>query len=121
MSWPQPFHSSRVNFPEFALDEQRALKRVKEEFNWGGLTSRLRIKKKYRLDEVSGLGKVGYPFWIVYFKRRGRYNFVVYDALSGEREDFFSKDIFLELFGLTNGSFSKASIDKLPAIDTGQK
>lgn len=121
VSWPQSFHSSRVDFPDYALDEEKALKRVREEFKWGGLTSQLRIKKKYRLDEVSGLGKFGFPFWTVYFKRRGRYNFVMYDALSGKREDFFSKDIFLELFGLTNGSFSRASTDKPPAIDTGQK
>ncbi len=121
VSWPQPFHSSRVDFPDYALDQERALKTVKEEFRWGGWSSQLRIKKKYRLDEVNRLGKIGYPFWIVYFKRRERLNFVVYDALSGKREDFFSKDIFLELFGLTNGSFSRASIDKPPAIDTGQK
>lgn len=121
VSWPQPFHNSLKDFPDFTLDEERALKRIKEQFRWGGLTSQLRIKKKYSLDEVMELGRIGYPFWIVYFKRRGRYNFVVYDALSGKREDFFSKDIFLELFGLVNGAFSRASIDKRPATDRGQE
>lgn len=121
MSWPQPVHSSRGEFPDHALSQERALKAVKDEFRWGGWTSPFRIKKKYHLEEVNPLEKIGYPFWVVYFKRRGRYNFIVYDALSGKREDFFGKDIFLELFGLTNDSFSRASIDKPPAIDTGQK
>lgn len=121
VNWPQSFHSNSRDFPDYALDQDRALRRVKEELKWGAMTSRLKIKKKYRLDEVSELGKIGYPFWIVYFKRRRRYNFLVYDALSGKREDFFGKDIFLELFGLANDASSKASTNTQPDIDIWRK
>lgn len=100
IDWPQPYRFSPLNLNNFSLDEAAALKKVKEELRWFSFSSGLRIKKKYHLEEVAVLGKVGYPFWLVYFKRKGKYNFSVYDALSGKKEDFFGKDIFLSHFGL---------------------
>lgn len=105
VDWPRPCHSITGNLEKFSLDEAQALKRVKEEFRWFSFSSGMRGKRKYHLEEVMSLGCLGYPFWIIYYKRRGRYNFSVYDALSGKKEDFFTRDIFLGLFGLKENSF----------------
>jgi len=100
IEWPQPLSSSSIDSPATVLDEVTALEKVKEQVGWLSFRFGLRIQKKYRLDSVNPQGKIGYPFWIVYYKRNGAYNFLVYDGLSGKKEDYFAKDIFLEFFGL---------------------
>jgi hypothetical protein len=100
IEWPQPLSSSRLGSYEVILDEAAALKKVKEQVRWFSFRFGLRIQKKYSLESVNLLGKIGYPFWVVYCKKDSSYNFVVYDGLSGKKEDYFAKDIFLELFGL---------------------
>lgn len=104
ISWPQPHRQENLTLENFSLDEMQALKRVQEEFSWFSFSSGLRIKRKYHLARVTQLGRVGYPFWTVYYKRRGKYNFSVYDALSGKKEDFFTREIFLALYGLREKS-----------------
>ncbi len=81
------------------MDEEEALEKVKEQVRWLSFRFGLRIQKKYSLESVVPLGKIGYPFWLIYYKKNGAYNFVVYDGLSGKREDHFAKEIFLELLG----------------------
>lgn len=124
LSWPQTYSSSLRHNEDFSVDEETAVKKVKEELRWFSFLTGLRIKRKYHLEEVVAHGEVGYPFWVVYFKRKGKYNFSVYDALSGKKEDFFGKEIFLQVLGLqekSNDVFSKASINKRRAIDRGQR
>lgn len=100
IDWPQPLSSSSIASPETVLDEVKAFKKVKEQIRWLSFRFGLRMQKKYSLESVNLLGKIGYPFWVVYYKKNGAYNFLVYDGLSGKKEDHFAKDIFLELFGL---------------------
>lgn len=100
IEWPQPLSSSSLGSPATVLDEAAALEKVKEQIRWLSFRFGLRIKKKYSLEAVNPLGKIGYPFWIVYYKKNGAYNFLVYDGLSGKKEDLFAKDIFMEIFGL---------------------
>jgi len=100
MRWPQPLTSSSFDSQETFLDEAAALARVKEEFRWLSFRFGLRMQNKYSLESVISLGKIGYPFWVIYYKRNGNYNFSICDGLSGKKEDLFAKEIFLELFGL---------------------
>jgi hypothetical protein len=100
IEWPQPLISLRLNSPKNVLDEEEALERVKEQVRWFSFRFSLRIQKKYTLESVVSLGKIGYPFWLIYYKKNGAYNFFVYDGLSGKKEDYFAKGIFLELLGL---------------------
>ena len=100
IEWPQPLSSSSLNSPQNVLDEEEALEKVKEQVRWFSFRFGLRIQKKYSLESVNLLGKIGYPFWVVYYKKNGAYNFFVYDGLSGKKEDYFAKDIFFELLGL---------------------
>jgi len=100
ISWPQPLSSSGLNSQKAVLDEAAALEKIKEEVRWFSFPFGLKIQKKYSLESVIPLGKVGYPFWVVYYKKNNCYNFFIYDGLTGKKEDFFAKDIFLELFGL---------------------
>lgn len=96
--WPQPVHPDNENLEKMVLDERTALEKVREETRWFSFRFDLRIRRKYRLESVVSLGKVGYPFWVVYYKKNGLYNFSVYEGLSGKKEDLFGKDIFFELF-----------------------
>jgi hypothetical protein len=100
--WPQALYSLRGESAEIqmSLDEKNALDRVKREIQWFSFPSGLKIGKKYSLKSVRLLMVIGYPFWIVYFTKNSAYDFSVYDALSGKKENFFGRDIFLELFGL---------------------
>jgi len=100
IEWPHPLSSSSLDSPEIVLDEAAALEKVKEQIRWLSFRFGLRIHKKYSLESVSPQGKIGYPFWIVYYKKNGAFNFLVYDGLSGKKEGYFAKDIFLKLFGL---------------------
>jgi len=100
IEWPQPLSSSNLDSPATVLDEAAALERVKEQIRWLSFRLGLRIQKKSSLEAVNPLGRIGYPFWIVYYKKNGSYNFLVYDGLSGKKEDYFAKDIFLKLLGL---------------------
>ena len=100
IEWPQPLSSSSLDSPATVLDEAAALEKVKEQMRWVYFRFSLKIKKKYSLEAVHPLGKIGYPFWIVYYKKNNSYNFLVHDGLSGKKEDHFAKDIFMELFGL---------------------
>lgn len=124
MSWPQPYYFSMRHLENLSLDEETALKKVKEELRWFSFLTGLRIKRKYHLEEVVSHEEVDYPFWVVYFNRRERYNFSVFDALSGKKEDFFGREIFLQGLGLQEKSsdvFSRASTNRQQAIDKGQK
>lgn len=100
IQWPQPSISLGLNPPKNVLDEEQALEKVKDQVRWFSFRFGLRIQKKYSLESVVSLGKIGYPFWLVYYKKNGAYNFFVYDGLSGKKEDYFAKGIFLELLGL---------------------
>lgn len=100
IEWPQPLSSSSLDSPATVLDEAAALEKVKEQIRWLTFRFGLKMKKKYSLEAVRPLGKIGYPFWVVYYKKNDAYNFLVHDGLSGKKEDLFAKDIFLELFGL---------------------
>ncbi len=100
LNWPQPCRFYHPEMNKFYLTEAEALAKVQDELKWFPFLPGLHLKRKYRLAKTVFLGQVGYPFWLVYFKRRGRYDFAVYDALSGKKEDFFGKDIFLAYFGL---------------------
>ncbi|NIM91322.1 MAG: hypothetical protein GTO17_10290 [Candidatus Aminicenantes bacterium] len=100
IEWPQLLSSSSLDSPATVLDEVEALEKVKEQVRWITFRFGLKINKKYSLEAVHPLGKIGYPFWIVYYKRNGAYNFLVHDGLSGKKENHFAKDIFMELFGL---------------------
>lgn len=120
ISWPQNHSSSLRPSEDFLLDEETALKKVKEELRWFSFLTGLRIKRKYHLEEVMAHGEVRYPVWVVYYKHKGKYNFSIYDALSGKKEDFFGKEIFLQILGLqqkSNDVFSKASTNRQRAID----
>ena len=100
INWPQPYQLAPPEINSFRLDERDALHKVKEEVRWISFSSGLPLRKKYHLERINCLGRVGYPFWLVYFKKKGKYNFSVFDALSGKKEDFFGRDIFLAYFGL---------------------
>jgi len=100
IEWPQPLSSSSLDSPKTVMDEAKALEKVQEQIRWLSFRFGLRIQRKYSLEAVNFLEKIGYPFWIVYYRKHGTYNFLVYDGLSGKKEDHFAKDIFLELFGL---------------------
>lgn len=100
LNWPQPCQFSSPEINNFYLTEAQALGKVQDELRWFSFSAGLHLKKKYQLERAVCLGQIGYPFWLVYFKRKGRYDFSVYDALSGKKEDFFGKDIFLAHFGL---------------------
>ena len=100
INWPQSCQYSSPEINKFYLNETNALYKVQDELKWFSFSAGLHLKKKYRLESIVCLSQIGYPFWLVYFKRKGKYDFSVYDALSGKKEDFFGRDIFLAYFGL---------------------
>ena len=100
IKWPQSCQFTSPEINNFYLNQANALCKIQNELKWFSFSAGLHLKKKYHLERVVCLGQIGYPFWLVYFKKKGKYNFSVFDALSGKKEDFFGRDIFLAYFGL---------------------
>ncbi len=84
----------------FELSEREAEKIVMSEYRAFLLEHGLRTRSVPRAEKISGGRKIFYPFWIGYFTKKGRYDFIALDAVSGEIQGIKMRKVFLKAFRL---------------------
>jgi len=82
----------------FEIKEKEAKKIAKTEYKGEILKSGLIEKNPAELREVSKGEKICYPYWVCYYKKRGKYNFQVIDGVSGMVESVKMNPVFLKAF-----------------------
>jgi hypothetical protein len=83
---------------EFELTPAGARKVVLSEYRAFLLEHGLRTHSASQTEEVSGEKKIFYPFWVGYIQKRGRYDFIALDAVSGEIQGIKMRKVFLKAF-----------------------
>lgn len=82
----------------FLLIPAEAQKAVLSEYRAFLLEYGLRTRSASQAEEISGGEKIFHPFWIGYFQKRGRYDFIALDAVSGEIQGIKMRKVFLKAF-----------------------
>jgi hypothetical protein len=84
----------------FELSPAEAERFVLSEYRAFLLEHGLRTRSAPQAEKISEGRRIFYPFWIGYFKRRGRYDFMVLDAVSGEIQGIKMRKVFMKAFRL---------------------
>ncbi len=84
------FELSPAEAETFVLSEYRAFL----------LEHGLRTRSAPQAEKISEGRRMFYPFWIGYFRKKGRYDFVVLDAVSGEIQGIKMRKVFMKAFRL---------------------
>jgi hypothetical protein len=84
----------------FELTPAEAEKIVLNEYRSFLLEHGLRTRSALQAEKISEAMKIFYPFWVGYFMKRGRYDFIVLDAVSGEIQGIKMRKVFLKAFRL---------------------
>jgi hypothetical protein len=84
----------------FELTPAEAEKFVLSEYRAFLLEHGLRTRSAPRAEKISEGRRIFYPFWIGYFRKRGRYDFIVLDAVSGEIQGIKMRKVFMKAFRL---------------------
>lgn len=79
----------------FVLSPPEAQGIAMERYRWQRLEQGLRFKQKSAIGKIIEVKKVYYPFWVGYYKRKGKYDFRIIDALSGEFQGVRMRRLFL--------------------------
>jgi len=82
----------------FELTPSEAQKAVLNEYRAFLLEHGLRTRSASQAEEISGGKKIFHPFWIGYFQKKGRYDFIALDAVSGEIQGIKMRKVFLKAF-----------------------
>lgn len=84
----------------FEITPAEAQEIVLSEYRAFLLEHGLRTRSMPRAEEISGGEKIFYPFWIGYFQKRGQYDFIALDAVSGEIQGIKMRKVFMKAFRL---------------------
>lgn len=87
-------------FCDFEISPADAGKIVLSEYKAFLLEHGLRMRSALHTEKISEGRKIFYPFWIGYFKKRGRYDFIALDAVSGEIQGIKMRKVFMKAFRL---------------------
>jgi len=79
----------------FRLGVEAAEARLREQYRWVLIARGLRRKRTIALSSILYLRRFYYPFWIGYYRARGKWNFEALDALAGMRQGGKVKDAFI--------------------------
>jgi len=83
---------------DFSLSPSEAEKIVLSEYRVLLLEHGLRTHSSPQAEEISGIKKIFYPFWIGYFRKRNGYDFKALDAVSGEIQGIKMRKVFMRAF-----------------------
>jgi hypothetical protein len=84
----------------FGLSLDDAQKIVLGEYKAFLLEHGLRTRSAPQTEKISRGRKIFYPFWVGYFTRKGRYDFIASDAVSGEIQGVKMRKVFMRAFRL---------------------
>ncbi len=83
---------------DFVITKIEAKKRVCDFSRGLVLEHGLKFNRNASVKDIVFNEKIHFPFWIFYFKKRGRYDFKAMDAVSGEFTPLKMRQVFLKLF-----------------------
>lgn len=83
---------------DFDLDQDEAQKMVAHHYGGMVLEQNARTREVSSIKEIIPLGKIFYPFWVGYFRKKGGYDFHAVDAVSGERQGVRMRKVFMHAF-----------------------
>ena len=79
----------------FSLSREAAEQKLREQYRWTLITSAMKTRKRFEIQEIIAGPRVYYPFWTGYYRVRGKWRFEVLDAVSGMRQGGKVRDALL--------------------------
>jgi len=80
----------------FFLNENYVREKAIDEYRRHLLRTSLKMRFDFQIDKIVAIRKIYYPFWIGYFKRKGKINFDVIDAVGGEHQGSAMRPVFIK-------------------------
>jgi len=80
----------------FFLNENDVRDKAVDDYRRYLLRTSLKMRFTFRIDNIVEVRKMYYPFWIGYFKRKGKIDFDVIDALGGEHQGAAMRPVFIK-------------------------
>ena len=80
----------------FFLSDDTVQQKAVEEYRRYLLRSGLKMRFKFQVEQVLDSHPVYYPFWIGYFKRKGKIDFDVIDAVAGVHQGALMRPVFIK-------------------------
>ena len=88
---PQEF----ITCPVF-LSKDKIREKAIDEYRRHLLLTGLKMRYKFQVEKVLSTRPVYYPFWIGYFRRKGKIDFDVVDAVGGEHQGAALRPVFMK-------------------------
>ena len=83
---------------DFVISKDVAEKRVTEFSRGLVLEHGLKFNRNTSVKQIAFKQNIYFPFWIIYFQKKGRYDFKAIDAISGELTPITMRQVFLNVF-----------------------
>ncbi len=96
MSTAKPLVMPEFRTCPFFLSENDVRDQAIDDYRRYLLRTSLKMRFTFRIDNIVEVRKIYYPFWIGYFKRKGKIDFDVIDALGGEHQGAAMRPVFIK-------------------------
>jgi hypothetical protein len=80
----------------FYLEKSEIEKNAVTEYRRHLLLTGLKMRYRFQVEKIISTRPVYYPFWIGYFKRKGKIDFDVVDAVGGEHQGAAMRPVFMK-------------------------
>lgn len=94
---------------DFLVSPQESERACLDSFRWQIIRHGLRSKIRVSIKGIREADRIHYPYWVVYFKRRGGYDFRAADALTGELQGARLRKVLLTAFSAVAASTGSVS------------
>lgn len=88
--------SSAFKTCPFFLTENTVREKAVDEYRRHLLRTSLKMRYKFKVEKTINVKKIYYPFWIGYYKRKGKVDFDVIDAVGGEHQGVAMRPVFVK-------------------------
>jgi len=85
------------------LSVEEARERIHSDYRWLLLAAGLKQRRKYKIEAVADRGEFLFPYWAGYFRRRGRWEFDLVDAVSGALQGPTTRRVVLDAICMKDG------------------
>jgi uncharacterized protein YkuJ len=90
--------STGIRIRDFVLSKERAEDRIGAHMKGLALEQSMKLRRTISVKRIEYKQKLQFPFWIVYFQKKEKYDFKAIDAISGEFTPLTMRQVFLNIF-----------------------
>jgi len=90
--------STGILIRDFVLSKERAEDKVAAHLRGVVLGQSMKLKRTVSVTHIEYKQKLQFPFWVVYFQKKEKYDFKAIDAISGEFTPLSMRPVFLNIF-----------------------